>query len=349
MKQYSTKNYITKDEFYRMNKEEEFYTGFVIGLGYAFVEDLPITYLPEDLRINSLMSNFSVQRVDYSDEAYVRSLNLTSEQIKKIICTSNNNGTYNVAIDFLHHKVISDLSEVRVDFYEDGDIMKIIIEVHGESYVFPLVDFNKRYGQLISEVIGCIDFCNSSIGFGIDIFKNNYWSNPKFKKNISNSICQSLRRNGYKINASQIKRKFIPRAINAGNRFSQYIGVFCTIGSIYVEKEVKVSDIYSIAVAASTFYPGVGWAFGGVMFAADCISCLMSGKTIGEHLDDMFDDNGVVFDLKKYIDRLDFAPNSLSLDDMNNKYKSTTPFYEMEFVAPRDNTRFENPYIKKNW
>ena len=52
------------------------------------------------------MSNIPVQRVDYSDESYVRSLNITSEQIKKMLYTSNGDGTYNVAIDFLHHKLL---------------------------------------------------------------------------------------------------------------------------------------------------------------------------------------------------------------------------------------------------
>ena len=42
------------------------------------------------------MSNIPVQRVDYSDESYVRSLNITSEQIKKMLSTSNGDGTYNV-------------------------------------------------------------------------------------------------------------------------------------------------------------------------------------------------------------------------------------------------------------
>lgn len=100
MKQYSTNNYITKEEFYQLNKEKNFYTGFVVGLGYAFVEYVPITYLPKDLRINNFMLDVPVQRVDYSEESYVRSLNITSEQIKKLICTPNNDGTYDVAIDF---------------------------------------------------------------------------------------------------------------------------------------------------------------------------------------------------------------------------------------------------------
>ena len=158
MKRYPINNYITKEEFYQLNKEGDFYTGFVIGLGYAFVEYVPISYLPKDLSVNRFMSNIPVQRVDYSDESYVRSLNITSEQIKKMLYTSNGDGTYNVAIDFLHHKVIGDLSELRVDMYEEADTMKILIEVNDERYDISLVDFNKRYGQLIREAINNIDY-----------------------------------------------------------------------------------------------------------------------------------------------------------------------------------------------
>jgi hypothetical protein len=352
MKQYSTNNYITKEEFYQLNKEENFYTGFVVGLGYAFVEYVPITYLPKDLRINNFMSDIPIQRVDYSEESYVRSLNITSEQIKKLICTPNNDGTYDVAIDFLHHKVIGDLSELRVDMYEDAGTMKILIEVYGERYDVPLVDFNKRYGQLIRETIESIDLCNSFVGLGIDIFENKFWSNDKFKKRLSNDICSSLRRNRYKINASQIKKKYIPKAIGVGSRASSFIGVGCALGAIIVEKEVRVSDVYAVAVAGSAFIPCVGWALGGALFAADCISYLMSGKTIGDHLDSMFDDNGLILDLKEDIEIFNLSPNSLSLDDIDNidyRNKNITPHYDEmeECIAPRDNTRVVNHFIKK--
>lgn len=89
-----------------------------------------------------------------------------------------------------------------------------------------------------------------------------------------------MRRNGYKINASQIKRKYIPKAIGVGSRASGFIGIGCALGSIIVEKEVRVSDIYAVAVAGSAFIPCVGWALGGALFAADCISYLMSGKQL---------------------------------------------------------------------
>ena len=173
-----------------------------------------------------------------------------------MLYTSNGDGTYNVAIDFLHHKVIGDLSELRVDMYEEADTMKILIEVNDERYDISLVDFNKRYGQLIREAINNIDYFNSFVGLGIDIFEDEFWNKKiKFRKNLSNNISSSLRRNGYKINASQIKRNYIPKAIGIGSRVSSFVGVGCAIGSAMIEEEIKVSDIYAIAVASTAFIP----------------------------------------------------------------------------------------------
>lgn len=67
----------------------------------------------------------------------------------------------------------------------------------------------------------------------------------------------------------------------------------------------------------------------------------------------MFDDNGLVFDLKEDIEIFNLSPNSLSLDDVDNninyKYKNITPHYDeiKECIAPRDNTRVVNHFIKK--
>lgn len=350
MKRYPINNYITKEEFYQLNKEGDFYTGFVIGLGYAFVEYVPISYLPKDLSVNRFMSNIPVQRVDYSDESYVRSLNITSEQIKKMLYTSNGDGTYNVAIDFLHHKVIGDLSELRVDMYEEADTMKILIEVNDERYDISLVDFNKRYGQLIREAINNIDYFNSFVGLGIDIFEDEFWNKKiKFRKNLSNNISSSLIRNGYKINASQIKRNYIPKAIGIGSRVSSFVGVGCAIGSAMIEEEIKVSDIYAIAVASTAFIPWIGWAFGGALLAADCISYVLSGCTVGDHLNNMFDKNGVLWEWKDNELFDSFSLNSLSLDDIDNRHKKINPHCGMEeFIAPRDNTRVVNHFFQ-NW
>lgn len=66
----------------------------------------------------------------------------------------------------------------------------------------------------------------------------------------------------------------------------------------------------------------------------------------------MFDDNGLVFDLKEDIEIFNLSPNSLSLDDVGNidyRNKNITPHYnEMEeYIAPRDNTRVVNHFIKE--
>lgn len=158
-----------------------------------------------------------------------------------------------------------------------------------------------------------------------------------------------MRRNGYKINASQIKKNYIPKAIGIGSRVSSFVGVGCAIGSAMIEEEIKVSDIYAIVVASTAFVPWIGWAFGGALLAADCISYVLSGYTIGDHLNNMFDENGVIWEWKDSELFDSFSLNSLSLDDIDNRHKKINPHYGMEeFIAPRDNTRVVNPFIQ-NW
>lgn len=60
--------------------------------------------------------------------------------------------------------------------YEETDTMKILIEVNNERYNISLVDFNKRYGQLIRETINNIDYFNAFVGLGIDIFEDEFWN-----------------------------------------------------------------------------------------------------------------------------------------------------------------------------
>lgn len=336
MKQYSTKNYITKEEFYRMNKGEELYTGFVIGLGYAFVEYIPIVNLPEDLRRQYFMSSIPVQRIDYSKEAYVRSLNITDEQIKESICKLRSDGTYYVAIDGGHSMIINNLSDVKVVLFDNNGVMSVSIEVLDTRISMSLIDFNDKYKLLASDIVNNFDDANTLIGLGIDIFEDRIWNkNPKLRKKISNDIASSLRRNGYKINASQIKKKYIPRGLKVSSKISGFLGVGLCVGNTVINQEIKASDIYAFSIAVTSIMPGVGWMFGGVFLAADMVSNFITGYTIGEHLDNMIKDEGVLFKWGEI--------NHITLEEMMDK-NSDFKFEEKEFIIPRDNTRVE-PFL----
>lgn len=333
MKQYSINNYITKEDFYRLNKEEELYTGFVIGLGYAFVEYVSTANFPEDLRSYYFTSSIPVQRIDYSKEAYVRSLNITTEQIKESICKLRSDGTYCVALDGGHSAIVNNLSDVNVILYDNNGIMGVSIEVLNRKYIMSLIDFNDKYKLFATEFISSLDHANTLIGLGIDVFEDRFWNkNPRLRKKLSNDIASSLRRNGYKINASQIKRNYIPRGLQVSSKISGYLGVGLCVGNTFINQEVKVSDIFAFTIAVTSIMPGVGWMFGGVFLAADVISNFMTGYTIGEHLDNMTKDEGVLFKWGEI--------NHITLEQIMKK-NLDFKFEEQEYIIPRDKTRVE--------
>lgn len=341
MAKYPVNRHITQDDFARRNREGHIYTGFVIGMGYAFEEIIPTHMLPKDMRYNNFMlSGLSVQRIDYTPEAYVRSLNITSEQVKKAICTSNGNGTYEVEMGLFYRKVtIGDLSELKVDIREVADVMKVLVEVGDEKYDIPLTEFNNRYGESFKETYGYFDNLNTAIGTGMDLFEQKWLRNQRFRSRLSESISHSFRNNGYNnIKASTIKSKYIPKGIKYGTTGTALVGLGFTAATVALNKEAKVSDAYAAIVACTALLPGVGWMIGGAFLAADCISYLFTGKTVGDHLDDRWGDGGVLLKWGKNpsLEEMYTLP---ALEDL----KVQMP----EFIIPRDNTRVVNPYLPR--
>lgn len=344
MGKYPVNKYITQDDFARRNREGHIYTGFVIGMGYAFEEVISAQMLPLDMRYNSfMMSGLPVQRIDYTPEAYVRSLNITPEQIKKAICTSNGDGTYDVnlgsLVGFFHKReTIGDLSELKVDIREVADVMRVIVGVNDQKYDIPLTEFNDKYGESFRETYGYLDNLNAAIGTGMDLFEQKWLRDQRFRSRLSESISHSFRNNGYRINASTIKGQYIPKGMKYATKGMGMIGVGFALGTAALNQEFKVSDAYATVVACTALLPGVGWMVGGAFLAADCISYLFTGKTVGDHLDDRWGDDGV---LLKWGETPSLE-NIYSLPSLEN-FELQMP----EFIAPRDNTRVVNPYLPR--
>lgn len=340
MGKYPVKKYITQDRFTRLNREGKVYTGFVIGMGYAFEEIIPVHTLPKDLRYHFMMSGVPIQRIDYTPEAYVRSLKITPEQIKKAICVSNGNGTYDVEMGLFSRKVtIGNLSELKVDIHEVADVMRVFVEVGDKKYDIPLTEFNNRYGESFKKTFGYFDNLNTVIGTSIDLFEQKWVRNQRFRSRLAEDISHSFRNNGYHINASTIKSKYIPKGMKYGGKGSGLIGLGFTGAMVALNQEVKVSDVYAATIAAAAIIlPGIGWMIGGAFLAADCISYLFTGQTVGDHLDNMWGDDGVIAKWGK----------NPTLESIYNVSSPCDFELEMqEFIVPRDNTRVVNPFLPR--
>lgn len=350
MPDYSVKQYIPQSKFWIKNKEDEPYTGFVEGLGYAMVENITIRsqkHINGDIWYNTL----PVQRIDYSPEARVRSLNITEEHIRKAITSRNIDGTYTVNMgnkaseQFLILSSLNDLVieikdicntltlHVKATSYKNGNIIT-------EEYSIPLRDFSEQYRNIESEILQAVDNANSVIGTPIGWLESKWEiksnANYRFKNKLANEINVALRHNGYKTVASTLRDKTLPKILKWSSRGGNIIGG-ATIGiNVLLNGKIKTSDLFLSVIFGTSFIPGVGWAIGGVFFAADVISLIISDKSIGDHIDDI--SNGWSYEFRKtgpeVRDLEYYAPKRMDLDIDSNL---------REMVMPQDNTRVYLP------
>lgn len=351
-----TQTFISKDDFFQMNRMDIIYTGYVEGLGYAFEEQI---YLDESLYRrggNYFFHSKSIQRIDYSPESYIRSLHLTEEQIKNAICFSNLDGTFsvNMGFDTFGKKIVkvSSLNDVEVLLNYNCVPATLTVKAKGmvdnsykiEKYTIPLKDFNIYYGeQLTSDILKTFDLINAFIGVPVGWLESKWnienAANRRFRRDLSNDISKSLRNNGYKIKSSAI-RKSLGKFLNRAGRMGTTLSVFSTGVNMFNNGNVKVSDVYTLVTGLCATIPGVGWAIGGVFFAADIVGLCLFDKTIGDIIDEELD-GGVLWGNDYEVDPI----QNIAPIRNNEELNFSTDFYNPYFVIPQDNTRVVSPFI----
>lgn len=348
MPDYSVKSYIPQSEFWRRNKDNEPYTGFVEGLGYAFIENIAIgsRRCPSG---DIWHSTLPVQRIDYSPEARVRSLKVTKEHIIKAITLRNPDGTYTVYMGAKATKkylILSSLDDLVIDIKDIDNTLTLSVKATSytnddilvENYSIPLRDFPEQYRNTTSDFLQAIDNANSIVGAPIGWLESKWEvesnANRIFRRNFSTDLSKSLRNNGYHVNASTINKNIMPKLLKVLSRGGSIVSVTTIAANVYINGKIKASDLYLSAVFATSFIPGVGWAIGGAFFAADVISLLTTGKSIGDHIDEAC--NGWSYDFGNpdiEVRDLDYyIPKRIDID-MNLR----------EMVIPQDNTRVYLP------
>lgn len=331
------------------------YTGYVEGMGYAFEEKICIDKSLYKQSGNSWGHLCSLQRIDTSPEAYVRSLNLTEEHIKKAICFPNMDGTFSVNMGpaKFGNKIlkVANLDNVKVLFNYDYTPATLTVKVTecqndnyiNEEYTIPLKDFDVYYEtQLTSDILRTFDLVNSSIGTPIGWLESKWnienTANRRFRRDLSNSISKSLRNNGYKIKASTINKN-LGKIANKIGRTGTALSAASILINIANNGTLKVSDVYTVVTGLCATIPGVGWAIGGVFFAADIMGIILFEKTIGDMIDDELE-GGVLlgndYEVESIREIKPFKRPETCLDDWN-------------FIAPQDNTRVVLPSITKKW
>lgn len=349
MPDYSVKQYISQSKFWRKNKENEPYTGFVVGLGYASVENIIIGSKVRPGK-DTLYTTIPVQRIDYSPEAYVRSLNIKEEHIIKAITSRNSDGTYTVNMGNKaaeQYLTLSSLDDLVVNIKDICNTETLMVKATGykkdriiiEEYSIPLRDFSEQYRNTTAEIIQAIDNANSVIGTPVSWLESK-WEiksnvNRVFKKNLSDNISNSLRNNGYHVKSSTINKHIMPKLLKNLSRAGNFIGAITIGGNILVNRRAKFSDIYATSVLiVSAGIPGVGWAIGGAFFAADVVSLITTGKSVGDHIDNAFN-GGIIWEQSPEVRNLDYyIPQEI---DINQNLR--------EMVIPQDNTKVYLPSL----
>lgn len=59
--------------------------------------------------------------------------------------------------------------------------------------------------------------------------------------------------------------------LNRAGRVGSVLSTLSTAANMFNNKNVKVSDVYTVVTGLCATIPGVGWAIGGVFFAADIV------------------------------------------------------------------------------
>lgn len=195
-----------------------------------------------------------------------------------------------------------------------------------EEYTIPLKDFNIHYGsQLTSDILQTFDMVNAFIGTPVAWLESKWnienVSNRRFRRDLSNEISKSLRNNGYNIKSSTI-RKSLGKFLNRAGRVGSVLSTLSTAANMFNNKNVKVSDVYTVVTGLCATIPGVGWAIGGVFFAADIVGLCFFDKTIGDMIDEELD-GGVLWGNDYEVDPIQ------NIDPIQNKEELNfcTDFY----------------------
>ena len=166
-------------------------------------------------------------------------------------------------------------------------------------------------------------------------FYDKYLNNPypqraNRAKKISESVFQSLKRNGINTSSRELNDKIIPKTLKTIKRGLWRTNLALTAFDIYNSHQLKVSHLFSIFMLTSAF--PASWVLGGVIIGADILLYATTDKSLGDWIDHyagkigLGDENGVVFGEDKI-------------------HYQMQRHYDDDFIIVPDNTRVVKPMI----
>ena len=345
---------ISPNDFLENNKRGEFYTGHVFGLGYAFVQHLPVEVFSGTDCYHPIID---IQCIDQSEECIQEGFDIVVERLKRKILKTDMAGRYYVvyqgkqlflpspdslklSIKFKEQEAIVDVEMLSIRYVDE--LNKTIERINYEG---SLKNFEFEFRINIAEIIwassSALGVVETTLGplnemFNIERnFYDKYLNNPypqraNRAKKISESVFQSLKRNGINTSSRELNDKIIPKTLKTIKRGLWRTNLALTAFDIYNSHQLKVSHLFSIFMLTSAF--PASWVLGGVIIGADILLYATTDKSLGDWIDyyagkiGLGDENGVVFGEDKI-------------------HYQMQRHYDDDFIIVPDNTRVVKPMI----
>ena len=245
-----------------------------------------------------------------------------------------------LSIKFKEQEAIVDVEMLSIRYVDELNktIERINYEGSLKNFEF---EFRINIAEIIwasSSALGVIETALGPLNEMFNIERNfydKYLNNPyphraNRAKKISESVFQSLKRNGINTSLRELNDKIIPKTLKTIKRGLWRTNLSLTAFDIYNSHQLKVSHLFSIFMLTSAF--PASWVLGGVIIGADILLYATTDKSLGDWIDyyagkiGLGDENGVVFGEDKI-------------------HYQMQRHYDDDFIIVPDNTRVVKPMI----
>ena len=326
---------ISPNDFLENNKRGEFYTGHVFGLGYAFVQHLPVEVFSGTDCYHPIID---IQCIDQSEECIQEGFDIVVERLKRKILKTDMAGRYYVvyqgnqlflpspdslklSIKFKEQEAIVDVEMLSIRYVDELNktIERINYEGSLKNFEF---EFRINIAEIIwasSSALGVVETTLGPLNEMFNIERNFY------DKYLNNPYPQRANTSSRELND-----KIIPKTLKTIKRGLWRTNFALTAFDIYNSHQLKVSHLFSIFMLTSAF--PASWVLGGVIIGADILLYATTDKSLGDWIDHyagkigLGDENGVVFGEDKI-------------------HYQMQRHYDDDFIIVPDNTRVVKPII----
>lgn len=364
-------SYISEDDFTARMNRGGLYEGFVEGVGYAYFDTVaapPPVLVGMRNRFDSTASVYDVfqwQKVDTTEDIFRKSLGKVEPDIYNLLVKKLPEGMLQVQMGKNDYFVLPEKHcEIRIDYRRDDSA--VYLKIHAKNTQtneyreseYNNVDLGKKIITWTSLGVAARGAKASfdAARWGVEVprawrsvpmvRKTEVWSRGLMKNQQRHKqayeISKKLKAKGIKIKPSVVRREYIPNKLGTTSRNLSVLSAAIIGVDVIASQSFKVSHAYNSVILGASIIPGVGWIIGGTAFVADVLSLIISGETIGDHLDSLSDEffeleNGELIEWKsKKQESLEFKP-SQRMDFMDLR---TSPY-----IIQPDNTRIVQPYI----